>query len=301
MQTNLTPFEKIRFRALVGYAILAFIATVFTLIIFGAILPAWFKGESSPLQGTLTLLLFYVFFSLFTFRMLSRAGLSYSRLCGRFPAWRTLGQYSLWAIPLVIFSLSSIFLLYFPLSFFMPEFFQEWFIERDAPAIGPSGDKHILANLLDFFTAVLLAPIIEEFFFRGILLTRWAIKWGVSRSILASSLVFALLHQDPIGPFCFGYVMAIFYIQTKSLFIPMVTHIVNNSIPSIVGWFGVLFGNDSSQLTIEDFQELWPIGLLGFVILTPCAIYFWKCYILKTDWRVPYLFESTACGNNTVG
>ena len=303
MQVNLTTFERIRFRALVGYVILAFIATILSVIILGAFLPAWFKGKSSLLRESLILLLPYVFFSLFTFSMLSRAGLSYDRLLGKFPPWRTLGLYSLWAVPQVIFSISAFFLLYFPISFFMPEFFGERFIE-DTSTVLLGSDKHVLANLLNFLTGVFLAPVIEEFFFRGILLTRWTVKWGVARSIFASSFVFALLHLDPIGAFCFGCVMAVFYIRTKSLFIPMSIHIANNSIPSIIGWFEILFEDSSSpsqQWTLEEFQELWWVGLVGFVILIPCVIYFWKHYIRNTDWRVPYLIESDDCENDTTG
>ena len=299
MQVDPNPFERIRARALVGYAILAFIATVISVIILGAISPAWFKAKSSPLREPLILLLLNVFFSLFIFRMLSRAGLSYSRLCGAFPAWRTLGRYSLWAIPLVILSLSIVFLLYFPVSFFIPEFFKERFIDGSVATFMPSGNKHILANLLNSFTVVLLAPVIEEFFFRGILLTRWTVKWGVPKSILGSSLVFALLHQDPISTFCFGCVMAILYIRTKSLFIPMGIHIANNSIPLIISWFGVLYGSSTSPMTVEHFQELWPIGLVGFAIITPFAIYFWRHYILKTDWQVPYLIKPSNNENDT--
>ena len=291
MQVDSNPFEKIRFRALVGYAILAFIATILSLFILGKLLPTWFKGESSPLRGALIIFLLYVFFALSTFEMLSRAGLSYVRLCGIFPGWRTLGRYSLWAIPLVIFSLSCLFLLYFPVSIFMPEFFKAQFIENGVAQAMPSGAKHILANLLDSLTVILLAPVIEEFFFRGILLTRWSFKWDVSRSIFASSLVFALLHPDPISSFCFGCMMAVFYIRTKSLFIPTVIHITNNSIPSIIGWFEIQSDDSSSQLTIEGFQELWWVGLVGFVILTPCVIYFWRHYIRNTDWQAPYLIE----------
>ncbi|MDE0426201.1 MAG: type II CAAX endopeptidase family protein [Candidatus Poribacteria bacterium] len=294
----INPFEKIRFRALVGYAILAFIATGFTVVILGAFLPAWFKGKSAPLRGSVILPLLYVFFCLFTFGMLGRAGLSYRQLCGEFPTWRRLGLYSLWAFPQVIFSLSTFFLLYFPIAFFMPEFFQERFIESDHSTISLSSDKHVLANLLVFLTAVFIAPMVEEFFFRGILLTRWAVKWGVLRSIFASSLVFAILHLDPIGAFCFGCVMAVFYIRTKSLFIPMVIHIANNSIPSIMEWFEILSDASPSETTLEEFQELWWIGLIGFTIITPFAIFFWKHYIRNTDWQVPYLTETAGCGSN---
>ena len=290
MQIN--PFERIRFRSLAGSAILTFIATVFCDLILGAIFPEWFKGKSSPLGGPLILLLLYVFFPLFTFRLLSRAGLSYSRLCGPFPAWRTLGLWCLWAIPLVIFSISTVFFLYYPVSHFVPEFFKERLIEGGATEFMPGGDKHVFANLLNTFMVILLAPVLEEFFFRGILLTRWTVKWGIAKSIFASSTVFAFLHSEPLSAFCFGCVMAIIYIRTKSLFIPMAIHIANNSIPTVISWLEIPFGDSASQTTIEEYQELWPIGLAGFALITPFAIYFWKHYVRNTHWEIPYFSES---------
>ena len=54
-----------------------------------------------------------------------------------------------------------------------------------------------------------------------------------------------------------------------------------------------------SYETIAGFQESWSIGLIALVISVPCVILFWKRYIPKTDWRVPYLIESDGCENDT--
>ena len=155
------------------------------------------------------------------------------------------------------------------------------------------GDKYVLANLLNFLTLVLVAPVVEEFIVRGILLTRWAVKWGTVRAVIVSSVIFALLHNNIIGMFCFACVLSIFYIRTKSLFIPMSIHITNNSIAWILAWLGTEFGESASHTTDVALHELWQIGLIGVVITIPCAIYFWRRYILKTDWQVPYFTESS--------
>lgn len=102
MQFNSTPFEKIRTRKLAVYAILALIGTYVSIDILSYFLPAWFKNRSSPLRSVLPGLLLYFFFFLFILRMLSRAGLSYNRLFGTFPAWRTIGRYGLWAVPSLV-------------------------------------------------------------------------------------------------------------------------------------------------------------------------------------------------------
>lgn len=300
MQTTLNPFERIRFRALVGYAILAFIATILSLFILGKLLPTWFKGESSPLRGPLTTLLLYVFFFLFTHEMVYRSGLSYDRLCGVFPAWRTLGRYNLWAVPLIIVSITSIYLLFFPLSFLFPGFVKWWLIETSPTVIWTDGDQYVIANLLNLFCGVLIAPILEEFFFRGILLARWTIKWNVVRAIIFSSVVFAVLHTDLMGSFCFACVMAILYIRTKSLFIPMSLHIVNNLTAWLIVFLGMQFDNSFSGETLAEFQASWWIGLVGLIVSIPFIIRFWRHYIRNTDWQVPYLIEPTDCENNAL-
>ncbi len=285
MDTQINPFERIRARAMVLHALLALIVTVIIVVIF--------TDDSSPFRITLTGLLLYVFFSLFTFRMLSRAGLSYSRLCGTFPAWRTLGLYSLWAVPLVTFSIASIYLLYLPLSFLFPEFVQSWLIEFSAPTFWESGDKYGIASLLSILTTLLIAPVLEEFFFRGILLTRWTAKWGITWAIFLSSTIFALLHIDPIGGFCFSCVMAILYIRTKSLFVSMCIHITNNGIASIIELITITMDlNDPASETVTEFQESWLIGFVGLVVSIPFLIYFWKHYIPKINWQVPYFAKS---------
>ena len=111
---------------LVVYAILAYIATIVSLIILRNFLPAWFISKPAPLPEALkpaplpealSGFLLYVFFFYLHSECLSRSGLSYSRLLGPFPGWNKLVRYSLWAVPLLIplhcIYLSSIFAVIF--------------------------------------------------------------------------------------------------------------------------------------------------------------------------------------------
>ena len=301
MQIGSTPFDRrIRVRALLVYAILAFLATMVSRIILKKILPTWFTSQSAPFQEALTGFLLYVFFFLFTLRMLSRSGLSYSRLLGAFPARGEFVRYSLWAIPLVILSIASVYLLFFPLSFLFPGLVKSWFIDFSPTLIWTSGDKYVLANLVNVLMIVVVAPIFEEFYVRGILLTRWTVKWGVIPAVIVTSVVFALPHIiNLIGMFCVGCVMAVFYIRTKSLFIPISIHFVNNLIAWLISLLGTLFDIPTSYGTVTEFQESWWIGLLALVISIPCVFQFWRRYISNIDWQVPYLSESTDCENDT--
>lgn len=290
------PFEtrrELRGRRLVVGGILAFIATVITVLIF------FRHNRSSPLPTALTGLFLYGFFFLFNFGALSRAGLSYDRLFGTFPAWGTLGRYSLWVVPFVIVAIASIYLLFLPLSYVFPGFVKSWHLENSTTMIWRRGNNYIFANAINYLTIVFVAPVLEEFFARGILLTRWTVKWGAPRAILASSVVFALLHTNFLGAFCFACAMAILYIRTKSLFIPMSLHILNNLTAWIMESLTMDIDTPASYETIVEFQESWMIGLIALVISIPCVILFWKRYISNIDWRVPYLSESIDSENDT--
>lgn len=296
MQDN--PFEtrrELRGRALILRGILALIATILTAVFL-------FKYKRQfPLPQALLGLLLYGFFFLFNADALARAGLSYDRLFGTFPAWRTFGRYSFWVVPFVIVSIAGAYVLYLPLSYVFPGFVKSWYLENSTIMIWRRGDNYILANLVSYLTIVLVAPVLEEFFIRGILLTRWTIKWGVPRAILASSVVFALLHTNFLGAFCFACVMAIFYIRTKFLFIPISLHILNNLTAWIMESLTMDTDSSISYKTITEFQESWWIGLIALAISVPCVILFWRRYISKTDWRVPYLTEPPNSTNNLYG
>ena len=275
--------------------ILAVIVTVVTFFIF------FRHSRDSPLPKALFNLFLYGFFFLFNFGALSRAGLSYDRLFGTFPAWRTLGRYSLWIVPLVIVAIAATDLLFLPLSYVFPGFVKSWYLESSTIMIWGRGENYIAANLVNYLTIVLVAPVLEEFFARGILLTRWTVKWGVPRAILASSIVFALLHTNFLGAFCFACAMAIFYIRTKSLFIPISLHILNNLTAWIMESLTMDIDTPISYETITEFQESWMVGLITLVISVPCVILFWRRYVSKTDWCVPYLTEPPNSDSNLSG
>lgn len=294
MQDN--PFETsrdLRGRSLLMVGILTAVVTAVTFFLF-------FKySRDSPFPKALSNLFLYGFFFLFNFRGLSRAGLSYSRLFGIFPTWHSLGQYALWVVPLISVAIAATYILYLPLSYVFPGFVKSWHLESSTTMIWTEGNNYILANAVNYLTIVLVAPVIEEFFVRGILLTRWTAKWGVTRAILASSIVFGLLHTNIIGGFCFACVMAIFYIRTKSLFVPISLHILNNLSAWGMGYMTMELDTPASYETISEFQESWGIGLIALVISVPCVILFWRRYVSKTDWRVPYLSEAIDSENDT--
>ncbi len=285
LQVDETPFARLRGRSILLRGVLALIATFIGLVVLW---PEWLKSDRLPVPDELLGVLWYGIFYLLVARMLSRAQLSYSSLLGYRPRWSTLGRYALWAVPLVIVSIGTIYLLYVPLSFLAPRFVEWLIIESSVPIIWTSGPGYMVANVLSFLVVVVMAPLFEELV-RALLLTRWSFKWGTPKAILVSSLLFGFVHTDIIGAFFFGYVASVLYIKTGSLLVPIIIHAANNLIAWVAWGVELALSDSYPQSTLVEFQSWWWVGALALVISAPWAIRFTKHHVPKASWRVPYI------------
>ncbi|MBL8047517.1 MAG: CPBP family intramembrane metalloprotease [Chthonomonas sp.] len=107
----------------------------------------------------------------------------------------------------------------------------------DSLAKDPSG----LA--LAFFSAVIMAPLIEEVLFRAILLPLFSNLFGRIRyGIIASSAIFAVVHMQgpPVWPvlFVLAATCSVAYVQSRSLWASIFVHMIHNSIILLVVVFG---------------------------------------------------------------
>ncbi|MGM0898218.1 MAG: CPBP family intramembrane glutamic endopeptidase [Bacillota bacterium] len=99
-----------------------------------------------------------------------------------------------------------------------------------APVEMPGGVGYEYFMLL---TLVILAPIVEEFVFRGVFLTRIAAKTSMWGGILISSLMFGVLHLDFVGSFLFGIIASLLYLRTGNLLLPILFHMLNNALAAL--------------------------------------------------------------------
>ncbi len=285
LQVDATPFAKLRGRSILLRGVLALIPTFTGIAILW---PEWLKSDRLPVPDELLGVLWYGIFYLLIAHMLSRAQLSYSSLLGYRPGWSTLGRYALWAVPLVIVSIGTIYLLYLPLGYLAPRFVEWLIIESSVPLIWTSGPGYTVANVLSFLVVVVMAPLFEELV-RALLLTRWSFKWGAPKAILVSSLLFGFVHTDIIGAFFFGYVASVLYIKTGSLLVPIIIHAANNLIAWAAWGVELVLSDSYPQSTLAEFQSWWWMGALALVISAPWVIGFTRRHIPTTSWRVPYI------------
>ncbi len=78
-----------------------------------------------------------------------------------------------------------------------------------------------------FMTSVIVAPIIEEVIFRGILFKTFMQKHGLAFSIIASGLLFAIFHVNPIHALAvlpIGFYLSFMYYKLDSIIPGILLH-----------------------------------------------------------------------------
>lgn len=115
---------------------------------------------------------------------------------------------------------------------------------------------------------VLVAPILEEIFFRGILLKDMSVSWGPRWAIFISSLIFSALHFNiiqAVPAFLMGLVIGYIYIYTRrGLTTVILLHIINNLISSVSLFWG--FGVESV------WHKYLPEGWISKLVYSVAAL-----------------------------
>ncbi|WP_163193610.1 CPBP family intramembrane glutamic endopeptidase [Clostridium thermarum] len=92
-------------------------------------------------------------------------------------------------------------------------------------------------NVVGILLAVILIPIFEEIFFRGIILNELQNRINTVASIIISSLIFALFHGNilqGIYTFIMGVLLSLVYIWTRSIWSAITFHITYNFLGTMV-------------------------------------------------------------------
>lgn len=277
------PFTKLKFRNLVLQFILLSIIIGFGLEIFQL------KKILNQQDLILTIyILQFVLLSLWSVKNLQKHRAKLKHVIGNFPKnynWLSLGL-----VPaIIIFSISNFLVLFYVLSLAAPSLVQEILRSvSESPSIAKS--TSLSSKLLVSFAVCIVAPIAEEFIFRGIILQRWSTKWGIRSGLISSSLLFGFLHpQNPIGLSIFGIILGLLYIKTHSLIVPIAFHGLNN----ILAVLPQLFSRNSSTTSLEDFQQIintsWLAGIILMAISLPFLLRFIRKNWLRKDTIIPYL------------
>ncbi len=149
----------------------------------------------------------------------------------------SIGLYSIFIVyPFIFFSWNTIVLINYLLFGIMP-------LVQPAVEFLKQSKEHLSLLYLALVCIVILAPIIEEFFFRGALQTYLKKFLGRKAAIICTSLLFAFMHVNlfrgignlPIivSLFVFACYLGFLYEKQKSLLAPIVLHMIFNAISCV--------------------------------------------------------------------
>lgn len=114
--------------------------------------------------------------------------------------------------------------------------------------------------ILFSISAILLAPVIEELFFRGIVLQKLSNKWGVKSGVLTSSLLFAVLHLNIaiISIFILSIMFSVLYFKTRNLLTSILCHCFYNIMVTILNGVNVFSQTPAERetfISVIDYQN----------------------------------------------
>ena len=86
------------------------------------------------------------------------------------------------------------------------------------------------------FATIVVSPISEELIFRGVFLNRLQLVVPPVFAVLISSLLFASLHSfgSITSAFVFALCMAVLYLKTENIFVPIFAHFLNNLVAETI-------------------------------------------------------------------
>jgi membrane protease YdiL (CAAX protease family) len=121
--------------------------------------------------------------------------------------------------------------------------------------------------MLNFIGIAMLPAVGEELIFRGFLIRNfYQNSNNIYFAVFGSSALFALIHFQPlkfIPMFLIGLLLALFYVQTKNILVPIACHFINNAVSLI-----------SLKYNIMEYTENMMIsGLAAAYLLFRVGIY----------------------------
>lgn len=172
-----------------------------------------------------------------------------------------------------LFSLGALQLWYCGLTWIQPHLAEATLQGQLVAASTPTALPGFYA-MLKALIGVMAVPIIEEFLYRGIVLHRWGSIWGLRSALVISSVLIGVLNTNLIGVSIFSLVMALLYLKTHSLWVPILCHGFNNLLATSLDGLALMGKSRPSIDLMTDIQSSWWIGLLCVLVSSPVVVRF---------------------------
>jgi membrane protease YdiL (CAAX protease family) len=115
-----------------------------------------------------------------------------------------------------------------------------------------------------FVAVVIVAPVTEEIFFRGLLLRGFLKRYSPAKAIVVSTLLFSLAHLSPAqlaATIGLGLYLGWLYHRTRNLWLPILAHAANNGLAYILAALEV--SKEPARVEEADTLGPWWIGVLA--------------------------------------
>ena len=145
-----------------------------------------------------------------------------------------------------------------------------------------TGTNDPLIFIFEMFSAIIIAPISEELFFRGVLFNRLKIRKGFVFGLVVSSVIFGLCHFNYPDHFShiiytciMGMTLCILYSRTDNLLLNMVVHSAYNLLSYLLVYTPLQY-----LILGGEFSSLMGLILISSLIFIPVYILYFT-YKLK--------------------
>ncbi len=279
------PFAGVRARTLILWVPIAYVGLVLIAYLAGHLAGADMESQTFQfIGGQAALTIAMVTWALWA---AARNGVSIRRLIGRVPAgynWLP----ALGILPVaMVFSLGSAIVIEYVVSLFAPEHI-EWLL---GSKMIPDAESGLLYTAIWCLAIVVIAPTVEETLFRSMLVNRWGTRWRLSTALIASSLLFGMVHLTFwVGPAMLGLVLGVMYVQSRTLIVPVVVHAANNLFAVTLG----LSGDGGTETEEYAFEGVLAEPLTGVALMAatlPVLIWYLRRNWPARDAAIPYLEE----------
>lgn len=181
-------------------------------------------------------------------------------------------------LPVVVIMILAFLLVNIEITSWVP--MPEWLLEIFKDAVKP--------NIWGFLTVAVAAPILEEVLMRGIVLDGLLRNYSPWKAIVWSAVLFGALHLNPwqfVVGLLMGCALGYLYWKTKSLYLCIFIHFVNNSI----GFYLMISYPDMSNLS-----DLYELGTMARVF-----IFLFAAFVIWQSYRFfeAYFYKQTSKSN----
>ena len=263
MSDNVKNYSKICSK--IGFAMLLFYA-FFTLSAFAV---AIISTISEILMGTFEAEVMYeILAAIAYFFSFSGAAFILRAMTKKYPSSRpiyTSFRFNKWTALLIIAIVAVNFTLAYVNTVMITSLAPDFAAELASSTSSMEGrpiSEVIVFFILSIISTAIVPAICEEYLFRGAVLTN-LMPYGKTTAIVASSFLFGLMHQNPLQLLyttLMGVVIGYVYVKTKSIWVCIIIHFVNNFVTVVEEYLPIL-----TRVT-------WISGLIDLLIMLSGAV-----------------------------